>query len=527
MTTPSVRDVARDLLRDFGLTTVFGNPGTTEIPFLVDWPAGFRYVLGLQEAAVVAMADGYAQAADQPVLVNLHSAGGLGHGLGHVFTAYRNRTPMLVLAGQQVRSLLPGEPFLGASDPTVFPRPYVKWSCEPARAQDVAAALAHAYHLAVQPPTGPAFISVPADDWDAPSEGAVPVRPRILGPVAAPEALSGLASAVDGAERPVIVVGAAVDAEDAVADVVALAERIRAGVFVAPMSSRCSFPEDHPLFQGFLDPEERSIAAALEPYDLALVLGAPVFTLHVFRGNAATPLPPLFLINDDPDVLARAKAGVGIRSMIGPAVRRLSEMVVPVDRVTPKPLVRPAIPADSDPVSPVHVLAALANLLPDNALVVEEAPSHRNLMHDYLPIRARHTGFLTMASGTLGWGLPAAVGAALGRPDRRVVAILGDGSSMYGIQALWTAARENLPMTFVILDNAEYAALKLLSSAEQKIPGTDLGGIDFAALATSLGCYGITVESIADFRTALKRSLIEDRPTVVHVRVTDPAHTLY
>jgi benzoylformate decarboxylase len=528
MTLATVRQVTRDLLRNFGLTTVFGNPGTTEIPFLRDWPSDFRYVLGLQESAVVAMADGYAHAGDQPVLVNLHSAGGLGHGLGHIFTAYRNRTPMVVLAGQQVRCLIPDEPFLGASDATTFPRPYVKWSCEPARAQDVPAAMAHAYHLATQPPFGPTFVSVPADDWDIPCAPSVAARPRIAGPVAAPAALAELVSAVDASNRPAIVVGPAVDAEDAVDDVVALAARLRAAVWVSPMSSRCSYPEDHPLFQGFLDPEQRSIAAALEPYDLVLVLGAPAFTLHVFRGTTSTPLPPLFLINDDPDVLARARHGTAIRSMVGPAIRQLSELVAAVDRQAPAPLVRPAIPAGGTPVAGAHVLASVAELLPANAIVVEEAPSHRAMMHDYLPIRARHTGFLTMASGTLGWGLPAAVGAALARPDRRIVALIGDGSSMYGIQALWTAVRENLPITFVILDNSEYAALRILSPAEDaKLPGTELGGIDFAALATSLGCYGLTVETSAAFRSALATSLVDDRPTLIHIRVTDSAHTLY
>jgi benzoylformate decarboxylase len=166
-------------------------------------------------------------------------------------------------------------------------------------------------------------------------------------------------------------------------------------------------------------------------------------------------------------------------------------------------------------------------LLPANAIVVEEAPSHRKVMQSYLPIRAQHTGFLTMASGALGWGLPAAVGAALARPDRRVIAVIGDGSSMYGIQALWTAVRENLPMTFVILDNSEYAALRILSPPDTKIPGTDLGGIDFALLATSLGCHALAIESVADFRAALAQSLVDDRPTLIHVRVTDPARTLY
>jgi len=306
--------------------------------------------------------------------------------------------------------------------------------------------------------------------------------------------------------------------------VVDLAERLRAAVWVSPMSSRCSFPEDHPLFQGFLDPEEKSIGAALASYDLVVVLGAPVFTLHVFRGTYDGQWPPIYVVSDDPDVLARASRGVGIRSTIRAAVRGLE--VAPVSRVAPAPMVRPAFP-DGATVSAAQVFAVMARMLPPDAMVVEEAPSHRNIMHDHLPIRARHNGFLTMASGTLGYSLPAAVGAALARPDRRVVAVLGDGSSMYGVQALWTAARENLPITFVILDNSAYAALDILSTSDDKIPGTELGGIDFAALATSLGCLGVRASNLDEVRELLGHALVADGPTVIHVPVVDGRHTLY
>jgi benzoylformate decarboxylase len=524
----TVHGITRDLMRAFGLTTVFGNPGTTEVPFLRDWPNDFRYVLGLQEASVVAMADGYAQAGGRPVLVNLHSAGGLGHGLGHIYTAYRNRTPMIVLAGQQVRSLLPGEPFLGATDAASFPKPYVKWSCEPARAEDVPAAIAHAYHLSTQPPYGPTFVSVPADDWDVETTSAITARPRIAGPVADPDALRALVSAVDGSRRPGIVVGPAVDIEGAVPDMVALAERINAGVWVSPMSSRCSFPEDHPLFQGFLNPEQRFIATALEQYDLVLVFGAPVFTHHVFRGAAEQSLPELFVLSDDDDLLARASHGTGIRTMLRPALRQLSELVASIDRTAPQPLTRPEISLDDPTISADKLFTVLTEMLPDNAIVVEEAPSHRQIMHDCLPIRSRHTGFLTVASGTLGYGLPAAVGAALARPDRRIVAVIGDGSSMYGIQALWTAVREHLPVTFVIVDNSQYSALKILAEADGlKVPGVDLGGIDFVALAKGMGCHGVLVENLAQLREALAQSLVDDGPTLLHVPVIEHARALY
>jgi benzoylformate decarboxylase len=525
----TVRDATRELLRELGLTTVFGNPGTTEIAFLTDWPNDFRYVLALQESAVVAMADGYAQASRKPVLVNLHSAGGVGHGLGHVFTAYRNRTPMIILAGQQTRSLLPDDPFLGATDAASFPKPYVKWSCEPARAEDVPAAIARAYHIATQAPQGPVFVSVPVDDWDVEATKPIVARPRIPGFAPDPDALAELAAALDASVRPAIVVGPAVDAEGAVPELVALAERVNAGVWASAMSSRCSFPEDHPLFRGFLQPERRLTANVLAGYDLVVVLGAPAFTYHVYRGEPDVALPPLFLVNDDEQVLARAAEGAGIRATAKLAIQALTEHVGVSDRAAPAPLSHPERPAEATPISPEYAYATLAELLPDNAIVVEETPSHRTALHDHLPIKSTDTGFLTVASGTLGYGLPAAIGAAMARPERKVVAVIGDGSSMYSIQALWTAAREHVPVTFVILDNSQYAAVRILGEAAggEKVPGVDLGGIDFVALAGSLGCVTHYVEQPDELKTALSAALAEDRPTLLHVRVDPDPQVLY
>ncbi|MBO4275357.1 benzoylformate decarboxylase [Microbispora triticiradicis] len=535
----TVRDATRRLLRQLGLTTVFGNPGTTEIAFLTDWPDDFRYVLGLHESVVVAMADGYAQATRRPVLVNLHSAGGLGHGLGQVFNAARGHAPLIVMAGQQSRTLLRDDPFLGATDATAFPRPYVKWSCEPARAQDVPAAIARAYHVASQAPRGPVFISVPADDWDAEAGAPVAARPAIPGFGPDPAALAALARALHGSVRPGIVAGPGVDADGAVTDLVALAERIGAGVWAAPVSPRCSFPEDHPLFLGFLDAEKRATAAALARHDLVVVIGAPAFTYHVYRGEPEIPLPPLFVVSDDEQVLARADAGPGIRATPLLALRALDEAlgsaangapngtrsrrVRVTGRAAPPVLARPAGQADGM-ITAAEVYATLAELLPADAIVVEETPSHRSVLHDHLPITATDTGFLTTASGALGYGLPAAVGAALARPGRRVVAVLGDGSAMFGIQALWTAARERTPVTFVILDNTRYAAVRLLGEASggTGIPGVDLGGLDFVALAQGMGCAARYVSEPAEVKSALAAALADDRPHLLHVR-TDPA----
>jgi benzoylformate decarboxylase len=525
----TVRDLTRDLLREFGMTTVFGNPGTTEVGFLTDWPNDFRYVLGLQESVVVAMADGYSQAGRRPVLVNLHSAGGVGHGLGHVFTAYHNRTPMIVLAGQQVRSLLPDDPFLGATDAAVFPKPYVKWSCEPARAQDVPAAIARAYHLATQAPAGPVLVSVPVDDWDAPAAKPVVARERIRGFAPDPRAATELAAALTASKRPGIVAGPAVDADGAVLELVALAERIKAGVWASPTSARCSFPEDHRLFRGFLQPERAAIATALAEHDVVVVLGAPAFTYHVYRGESDVELPPLFVVSDDEQVLARAAEGVGIRATPALAIDALTERVRPSGRQPPPTVARPARPEPTDPISASYLFATLSNLLPDNAIVVEEVPSHRTPMHDHLPITATDTGFLTTAGGTLGYALPAAVGAALARPQRPVVAVLGDGSAMYSIQALWTAARENLPVTVVILDNAQYAAVRILGEATggHKLPGTDLGELDFVALAHGMGCAAHRVDEPAELTDALSAAITDDRPTLLHVPVDQNPPTIY
>ncbi|MFJ9778774.1 benzoylformate decarboxylase [Amycolatopsis sp. NPDC101161] len=524
----TVLDATRELLRELGLTTVFGNPGTTEVPFLTDWPDDFDYVLGLQESAVVAMADAYSQATRAAVLVNLHSAGGVGHGLGSLYTAYRNRTPLIIVAGQQTRNLLPHDPFLGAIDAPDFPKPYVKWSIEPATAEDVPAALARAYHVATQAPSGPVFVSVPADDWTATTERPIISRPRIRGFAPDPEAIDELVAALETSETPAIVVGSAVDQDAAVAETVALAERLKAGVYVAPMSSRCSFPENHALFQGFLEPERGAVSDKLAGHDLVLVLGAPAFTYHVDRGRGEAPLPPLFILSDDEQILARAFEGTAIRATPKLGVRALLNTVGESARPAPAPLKRPAKPS-GETLTGGFVYATLADLLPDNAIVVEEAPSHRGVLHDLLPIKATDTGFLTVASGTLGYGVPGAVGAALARPDRKVVGVVGDGSSMYGIQALWTAARQELPVTILILDNTEYAAVRIFgdSIGGGKLPGTELGGIDFAALASSMGCQGVTISEPAGLVPALTAALADNRPTLVHIRVKSSEKSLY
>jgi benzoylformate decarboxylase len=516
----TVRDSVLRLLRQLRMTTVFGNPGSTELPMFRDFPEDFRYVLGLQESVVVGMADGFAQGTRNAALVNLHSAVGVGHALGNIFTAYRNQTPLVITAGQQARSILPFDPFLFSSQATELPKPYVKWSCEPARAEDVPAAIARAYYVARQPPAGPTFVSIPVDDWDRTCQ---PVEAREVSSAVGgdPVLLAQVAEALAAAQRPTFVVGASVARDDAWEEVVALAERHRASVWVSPLSGRNSFPENHRLFAGFLPADRQKIVASLAGYDCIVVLGAPVFTYHVAGFGPHAPAGArLFQLHDDPSSTAAAAVGVSIFTSLKLGIGALLAGPAPRLRDWPAPPERVTVPAGSS-LTDAYLLQRIAALRPADSIIVEEAPSSRTPMHDHLPIIRRDT-FYTCASGGLGHGLPAAVGMALARPKERFIAILGDGSAMYAIQGLYTAAQLRLPMTFVIVNNRRYEALIQFGShfGVANTVGTSLPSIDFCELARGHGCEAILVEERGALDSALGSGFQSQRPILIEVRVS-------
>ena len=515
----TVRDAVFDLFRAFRMTTVFGNPGSTELPMFRNFPEDFRYSLALQESIAVGMADGYAQATRNAALVSLHSAAGLGHALGNVFTAYKNQTPLVIVAGQQARSIMPFEPFLYAKEATEFPKPYVKWSCEPARAEDVPAAIARAYYIAMQAPCGPTFVSVPVDDWDRPCE---PIAPRTVSRSirGEPALLRECAAALNRAERPVIVVGASAARDGAWAETIALAERHRAPVWVSPMSSRNSFPENHPLFAGFLPADRARIVTHLANHDLVLVLGAPVFTYHVEgSGPHVPPGATLFQLIDDPSMAAWSPIGTSICTGLKAGIAELLEQAKPCERAAPTvPPRAPRLPRTR--LTDAYLMQQIAALRPTGSIIVEEAPSTRPPMHDYLPILDPQT-FYTCASGGLGHGLPAAIGVAMGRPRERVIAILGDGSSMYSIQGLWSAAQHASQIAFVIVKNGTYEALNEFGRhfRMSQLPGIQLPQLDFCGLARSQGVQAVSVTSIDKLDDALLGAFRSDAPVLVEVAV--------
>ncbi|TCU73898.1 benzoylformate decarboxylase [Bradyrhizobium sp. R2.2-H] len=524
----TVKQATLDLLRAFGIDRVFGNPGSTELPFLSDWPDDIDYVLALQEASAVGMADGYAQATRNAGFVNLHSAAGVGNALGNIYTAHRNQTPLVITAGQQARSILPLQAFLYAERASEFPRPYVKYSVEPARPEDVPAAIARAYYTAMQPPCGPTFVSIPIDDW---AHAAAPIEARKVSREIGPEAdaMTALVAALGSAKQPALVVGPGVDRAGAVDLMVRVAEKAKASVWVSPFSARCSFPERHPQFAGFLHASPAQLSDALRAHDLVVVVGAPVFTFHVeghaaiFDGGAT-----IFQITDDPDAAAVTPVGTSIIATMKPALAMLLELLPESKRAAPKGRTLPPAPQAADPLPVEFLLHALSQAMPDGTSLVEEVPSHRPAMQKFMPMRGQDS-FYTMSSGGLGYSLPAAVGMALGKPSSRTVCLIGDGSAMYSIQALWTAAQRKLPLTVVVINNSGYGAMRSFSQVMQvrNVPGLELPGIDFVQLAEGMGCHAARVTKAAELGEALKHGMAYAGTSLVEVVVDSAVPVLY
>ncbi|MEU8580098.1 benzoylformate decarboxylase [Streptomyces abikoensis] len=499
----TVRAATRELLRSRGATTVFGNPGSTELPFLQDFPEDFRYVLGLQEAVVVGMADGHAQATGRTALVNLRSASGVGNAMGAIVTAAANRTPMVVTAGQQVRAMMTMEALLTNVDATLLPRPAVKWAYEPPRPQDVPAALARAFHIAESAPRGPVFLSLPMDDFDVELDAAE-VRAarhaaarRVGGATRADRAeVEALAHKLMTAVDPVLVTGGAVDAEGAWDAVVALAERRGLPVWASPFEGRVGFPESHPLYRGVLPPAIGPLAQTLAGHDLVLVAGAPVFRYHPYVPGPLLPEgTALTLLTSDPGEAARAPVGDALVAGLRPTLELLCELVdkrgddEAAHRADDTPVEIPE--ADGEPMSASIALAAIASAAPADTVWVHESPSTVQAFRDHVRVD-RPGSFLTATGGGPGFGLAAAVGARLGRPERPVVALVGDGSAQYAITALWTAAAYRVPVTFVVPANREYA---VPTSFGRFANAPDVPGPDLCALARG---YGVPAHRATD-----------------------------
>jgi benzoylformate decarboxylase len=533
----SVREATFDLFRAHGMTTIFGNPGSTELPMLADFPDDFTYVLGLQELVVVGMADGFAQATGRPTHVNLHTAPGVGNAVGGIFNAQANKSPLVITAGQQVRPQIMIEANLTNRDAVVGPQPYVKWSHEPPRAQDVPGALARAIHHASLPPRGPAFVSIPMDDWGVEADedrSAAAIARRVTGRTAADDgALAALAGRIAQARAPVLVAGPDIDTSGGWDAAVALAEKQRLPVWASPATggSRIGFPERHPNFVGVLPPAIGAVSETLKEHDLIVVIGSSVFPYYPYiPGPLLGPDSELVAVTSDPGEAARAPMGDAIVGDVALALARLVALVPDLavddpDR-RPAPQARP-LPGDPsvadspDRLSGSEAMAALADAWPDDAIAVLESPSCTLAFRNRLRI-SRPASYYFCASGGLGFGIAAAVGVQLAQPDRPVVCVLGEGSAQYGITALWSAIAYQAPVTFLVLRNDEYMILKWFAMLERVTgaPGLDLPGLDVAAVARGYGMPAQEVTGREALTEALRGAIANgDGPQLVQVPV--------
>ncbi|GAA1882538.1 benzoylformate decarboxylase [Asanoa iriomotensis] len=525
----TVHSVTYDLLRDLGLTTVFGNPGSTEETFLSEFPDDFTYVLALQEASAVAMADGYAQATRRPTLVNLHSHAGLGNGMGSIVTASQAHSPLIVLAGNQHREMMIGDPYLSNPDAPVTPRPWVKWAYEPYRAEDVPAAFMRAFLTAQQPPAGPVFLSVPLDDWDQPLDG--PAVRRTASTSYAPDAdrLRDFARRISASAHPALIFGPDVDRAGGWDAAVALAEKLNAAVYGTPLPDRVAFPEDHPLYQGPIGESLKSISDTLAGHDLVVVIGAQVFRYYAFQaGDVLPPGTELLQVTHDPKVAEAARAGDSVLGELRLSIEQLTRLVDDGGhRERPAPMSRAhtTLPRkESSPLTPDEVYAALAEVRPAHAVLVNESTSTMKQHTEWLPTVEPDSDYAT-PSGGIGWALPASVGIALGDrdrgDDRPVIGLIGDGSFQYSIQSLWTAATHKLPNVYVAMRNGEYAVLKAFGELEHTpgVPGLELPDLDIASIARGFGCRAVEVKTTDDLKREFTAALNSesDRPTVIVV----------
>ncbi|HDN2513245.1 TPA: benzoylformate decarboxylase [Providencia rettgeri] len=531
----TIRQVTFDLLRKLDITTVFGNPGSTEETFLKDFPSDFRYIQTLQEASAVAAADGYAQGMRKVAMVNVHTSAGLSNAMSNILTAYMNRTPLIITAGNQTREMLLMEPWLTNIEPETLPKPWVKWSYQPVRAEDVPAAFMRAYAMALQPPAGPVFLSIPLDDWDKPAlaqEAVVRSVPQRIG--YDPVRLQEFATALSNAKNPVLIYGSAIARGQGWDIGIKFAEKLNVPVWAAPASERPPFPETHPLYAGGLPFATKPLSEKLEGHDLAIVIGAPVFRYYPYVAGSYIPEKLRLLhITDDPIEAGRAPVGDSLLSDAVLALEGLINLVAP--RAASNSVVKqphglaphPAAPeqtSQSSILSATELFRTLREVSPKETVLVEESPSNLGELHREWPIESPDS-FYTFASGSLGWNLPASVGIALAERDsgrhRPVMAIIGDGSMQYSIQGLWSAAQQNLPIVFIIVKNNEYAILKSFAVLEETpgVPGLDIPNLDIVALGKGYGCTAVRAETVEDVKKTCEEAFKRNGPTVIEVPI--------
>lgn len=546
----SGRNAFLQLLADEGVTHLFGNPGTTELPIMEALP-GFpqlRFVLGLQESVVMGMADGFARASGRIAAANVHVAPGLGNAMGALFNAKFSNAPVILTAGQQEQGHGLLEPLL--YDPLVpIAQPLVKWAVEATRVEDLPRIVRRAAKVALTPPTGPVFISLPGDVLDAQADLQLGSPVRVASDTRpSDETLARLASMLLSARAPVILAGQELASRDAFAEAGELAQLLGAAVYASPIPYSMQFPTAHPAFLGSLTRSQKQVRAALEPYDLLICLGADLLRMSVY--SPVDPLPdglPVVHVSERPwelgknyrtDLAVQADVRQTLRALLplvkaGRTPQHASEAAQRLASLAPRNWAAQRAKAADEalraastrPIDARLLMLRVSEDVPRDGVVVEEALTSSTSLPGFLSLADRQA-FFGLASGGLGFAMPGAVGVALALPGRRVTAVVGDGSAMYGIQALWTAAHLKLPITYLITNNRSYRILKerLVSMrATDRFVGMDMRepAIDYCGLAQSMGVPARRVTDPADIVPALREAARREGPGLIEAIVAD------
>lgn len=540
-----------EVLRSEGVRHIFGNPGTTELPLidaLTEAP-DIAYVLALQEASAVAMADGYAQAARRPAFVNLHTAGGLGHGFGNLINSHVSGTPLVVTAGQQDSRHAITDPLL-FGDLVAIADPVVKWAREVTNADQLAVLLRRAFHDCGAAPSGPVFLSLPMDVMEA-MTAAPAGEVSTIDHRAVAGSLESLADRLAGVApgRLALIAGDEIDSSDASAQAVALADALAAPVYGSSWPAHIPFPTAHPLWAGNLPTKANEIAGTLSAYDAVFALGGKsLITVLYTEGSAVPPGTRVFQLSADVRDLGRTYTTE--LSMVGD-IRASLDVLLPLlaERLRPRAdayaalrakaaerqaerrarLAAQADAAFADPViAPLVAAREVARAVGHETGIVDEAPATLGHLRTFLDSPNTHQ-YAAMRGGVLGWGMPASVGYSLGLDRAPVVCIVGDGAALYSPQALWTAAHEDLPVTFVVINNAEYNILKRFMKSQShyasvranRFIAMDLVDprIDFPALAASMGVPARRITAAADIAPAIEAGIRSGKPNLVEVVV--------
>jgi benzoylformate decarboxylase len=539
------RDVLLEVLVSEGVTHVFGNPGTTELPLmdaLVDHPE-LHYVLGLQEATVVGMADGYAQATGRPAFVNVHTMAGLGNAIGNLTNAKANQAPMVVTAGNADRRHLIADPLL-SGDLVGLAAGTVKWGHEVRHPEELGTVLRRAFLDAMTPPAGPVFVALPQDLLDQLTDAPTPPRSTVSRAAvpAGAEALAQLLGDTDP-DRLAIVAGQEAATPDAMDALVALAERLGARVFGAPMLSVLAFPPTHPLWAGALPPRADGIRAALTGFQRVFLAGDQTFIVYPY--TPGSPLPPdaeLLHLTADPGAPGRIHpTSLGLVGDLAATLRAVTDLLpqrpesasrlaaaeaerdAELERFEQTAVER----ASARPMHPMAAVHAVLRALPPDLIAVDEAITAgaylRGLHHS-----SRPGSYLFCRGGGLGWGMPVACGVSLAHDREPVLCVVGDGSAMYSPQALWTASREELPVLFAVVCNRQYKILKNNlrqakgRSAETGVyVGMDIGDpdIDYVGLARSMGVGATRAATPTEAAEAARTAWSSGRPHLLELTV--------